>query len=329
MDKLKLIVLGAAVAVLAFAAVLVPGSGDASRRDEAVLRVASQKGGAKALLLSSGALDGAPYRVEWSEFPAAQPLLEALAAGAVDIGATGDSPFIFAYASGAKIKAIQASRSAGGGSATAVIVRNDSPLKTAADLKGRRIATGRGSIGHYLLLRLLEREHIALSEVTIVYLSQGDSKAAFSTGDIDAWATWNPYVGAAVLHDGARILADGQGVLTGIGFQVASEAAIATKRPELADFLSRLRRASAWATEHRDAYAEVLAQETGLPPDVAAYTVARGLALPVALDESVLQEERETLETFVRAGLIEAAPDIGRAFDPSFGAALTASNQGR
>lgn len=59
----------------------------------ATLKVGNQRGTTKALMLAAGVLDGAPYRVEWSEFPAAQSLLEALGSGAVDLGLVGDAPF--------------------------------------------------------------------------------------------------------------------------------------------------------------------------------------------------------------------------------------------
>jgi sulfonate transport system substrate-binding protein len=140
-------------------------------RRAADLKVGSQRGGTKAVLLASGALEGAPYKIEWSEFPAAQPLLEALSAGAVDLGEAGDAPFLFAYAGGAKIKAVQAGKS--GGSATAILVRKDSPIRTVADLRGKKVATGRGSIGHYLLLRQIESAGLKPTDVTVVFLAPG------------------------------------------------------------------------------------------------------------------------------------------------------------
>lgn len=288
---------------------------------QVVLRIASQKGGSKALLIASGALEGASYRVEWSEFAAAAPLLEAVASDSADIGAVGDAPFLFAYASGARIKAVQAGRSAGGGASTAIIVPSGSTVQTLQDLKGRKVAAVRGSIGHYLLLRQIEKAGLGAGDVEIVFLSPGDSKAAFSTGAIDAWATWNPFVGAAVLHEGARIVADGQGILTGLGFQAASDAAIRDKRDALFDLLRRLRNANVWAADNPDAYAQVLAKETGLPLDVARYTIDRQRSVPTPIDDTVIAEEQETLAQFVKAGVIPSAPDITGAFDRSFNAA--------
>ncbi len=311
---------GVALAGLALIGATAAGCRPGSRASGGgkVLKVASQRGGTKALMLAAGALVGVPYTVEWSEFPAAQHLLEALSAGAVDVGGVGDAPFIFAYASGVKVQAVQASRSAGGGASTAILVPKSSPLRADADLRGKKIATGRGSVGHYVLLSVLDRAGIKPTDVSIVFLSPGDAKAAFSTGAIDAWSTWNPYVASAVLHDGARVLADGQGLLSGYGFLAATPAAIAGKRAQLGDFLHRLAKADQWARQNQDAYAGVLAKETGLPLDVAAYTVKHIGAVAVPIDASVVAEEQRTLARFREAGAIASAPDLTAAFDTSF-----------
>lgn len=281
-----------------------------------VLKVGSQRGGAKAVLLSSGALEGVPYRIEWSEFPAAAPLLEALSAGAVDLGEAGDAPFLFAYAGGARIKAVQAGRS--GGAATAVLVRKDAPIRAPADLRGRKIATGRGSIGHYLLLRVLERAGLKPADVSIAYLNPGDAKAAFTAGSIDAWVTWGSYVALARLRDAARILIDGDGLLSGYGYEAASETAIAAKRPQIEDFLQRLTKARRWAADNPDAYGKVLARETGLSEDVALYTVRQYRIQPVPLGEDVVRESQAVLDRFRAAGAINSTRDLAGAFDASF-----------
>ena len=309
--------------LLVLAALMLVACHPRAATNEPVLKIASQKGGTKSLILASHTLDGAPYRVEWSEFPSAQALLEALSADAADAGAVGDAPFMFAYATGAKIKVVQATRASGGGSSTAVLVRADSPIRTAGDLKGKRIATGRGSIGHYLLLRVLETAGLTPKDVTIVFLSPGDAKAAFDGGTVDAWVTWGSYVGLAQLHDQTRIVADGQGLLHSIGFEVANDNAIATKHAQLVDFLARLAKAEQWEGAHKAEYAAVLAKETGLPLDVALYTVSkvRGVATPI--DTSIIGEEHDTLSHYLKAGVITSAPDLDGAFDTSFSSAAT------
>jgi sulfonate transport system substrate-binding protein len=289
--------------------------------DPTVLNVASQKGGAKALMTAAEALSGAEYRIVWSEFPAAQHLLEAVSAGAADIGGVGDAPFLFAFASAGRIKGVHASRSVGGGASTAILVPKTSPARTIADLRGKRIATGRGSIGHYLLLHRLREAGLTPADAAITFLAPADAKAAFSTGAIDAWSTWNSYIYLAARDNGARVLSDGQGALSGIGFQAANIESIAAKRPLIDDFLSRLSRAQRWSLANKEAYAAALAKETGMDLDIALQTAETGRGAPAPIDETVIAEETRVLDTFRWAGVIASAPDLRQAFDASFNSA--------
>lgn len=307
------------IAVLT-AAVLLAGCGAKGGDGQTVLKVGSQKGGTKAVLIASGALEGVPYKIEWSEFAAAQPLLEAVGAGAVDLGEAGDAPFLFAYASGSRIKAVQAGKS--GGSSTALLVRKGSPIHALADLRGKKIATGRGSIGHYLLLRLLEDAGLKPTDVQVVFLNPGDAKAAFTSGAIDGWVTWGSYVALAKLHDDATVLADGAGRLSGYGFEAASEAAIAGKRPQVEDFLRRLAKARRWAGEHPKEFAAALSKETGLQPDVALYTVQQYRIAPSAIDDKAVAEATAVLDRFRAAGAVSSTRDPAGAFDRSFNATV-------
>jgi sulfonate transport system substrate-binding protein len=312
MNRRQLLVTGFAFAGLA--ACSKTGGG------QPVLKVGSQRGGTRAVLIASGALEGVPYKIDWSEFPAAAPLLEAVSAGAVDLGEAGDAPFLFAYAGGAKIKAVQAGRS--GGSSTAILVSKDSPIRSPADLRGKKIATGKGSIGHYLLLVVLEKAGLKPTDVSIVYLTPGDAKAAFTAGSIDAWVTWGSYVALARLHDAARILIDGEGLLGGFGYEAASEKAIAEKRPQIEDFLKRLAKARRWAADNPDAFGKVLAKETGLSEEVALYTVRQYRIRPTPLGQESVNEAKAVLDRFRAGGAVNTTRDPAQAFDTSFNGAV-------
>lgn len=289
-----------------------------------VLRVGSQRGGAKSLMLASGVLEGAPYAVDWSEFPAAQHLLEAVGAGAVDLGGVSDAPFLFAFAGGAKVRAVHASRGYGGGGGAAILVPKDSDIRTVADLKGKRVACGRGSINHYLVLWRLQEAGLSAKDVEFAFLAPGDAKAAFNSGAVAAWSIWGPYLHLAVRDDGARVLSDGQGALSSLIFQAANADVIAPKAAQLADFLARLSRAQRWSDTHRAEYAAVLAKETGLDLDIARRTVDTGRGQPVPIDATVLAEEQRVLDVFRAQGAITTAPDLAGAFDTRFRAAVEA-----
>src|SRR5256885_13519311 len=100
-------------ATLFSAAVGVAITASALAADTVTLRGGDQKGGNRSLLEISGYAKDLPYRIEWSEFPAAAPILEALNAGALDVGYTRDLSFLAVYAAGAPIKAIGGTRSEG------------------------------------------------------------------------------------------------------------------------------------------------------------------------------------------------------------------------
>lgn len=281
-----------------------------------VLNVGSQRGGTKALLLSSGALEGAPYRIEWSEFPAAQNLLEAIGAGAVDVGVAGDAPFQFAYQSGQPVKAVGAlSARPRPHSALVVLVPRDSTIRKVADLRGKRIATGRGSIGHYTLLRVLEAHGLKPTDVTISFLSPGDAKAAFDSGSIDAWSTWSPYVPTA-LDGGARIVADGVDYFNTYAFDVANAKSAVGKQAILADFLKREARAYVWAKTHQNDFAKVLAHETGLPAPIALYHVTHQPLVRVPIDDTLKAEEKQVVGHFRVAGALAGSQPLDGAYLP-------------
>ena len=289
-----------------------PGPGS-----DQVLRVGNQLGSAHALMEAAGALKDTPYRIEWSLFPAASPLLEALNARAIDIGGVGDAPFAFAYAGGAPIKAVQVYRYDNAGRAAAILVPAGSPIRTVQDLKGHSIATVRGSAGQDLVLRVLERNGLQPSDVRFVFLNNGDAKAALARGDVDAWSTWSSYVGIALLHDHNRAVADATGLKQGFGFQAATDNAIAGKHALIEDFLHRLNLAYRWAQTHPEAHAAMLAKETGIPLDVARF-VGQAVYRPVPITAQMAIDEHETLERYQRAGVIKQTPDLTNAFDPSF-----------
>ncbi len=284
------------------------------RSDAAVLNVGNQRGGTKSLMLAAGVLDGAPYRIEWSEFPAAQNLVEAIGSGAVDVGLMADAPFQFAYQGGSPICAIGAMiATATTPGALGILVRHDSPARGLDDLLGRKVATTRGGIGHYQILRALLANGHRADAVEITFLSPSDSQAALQSGAVDAWSTWAPYTIAA-MQGGARLLINGRDYASGAAFDVAHVGAVRTKRALLTDFLARESRAMDWASTHKDAFAGVLSRETGLPPAVATGTVNCATRVRAPIDPALIAAQQVVLDTFRASGDIKAARPLDQAF---------------
>lgn len=277
------------------------------------LIVGDQKGNARAVMSAAGELNNVPYEIKWYEFPNAAPLLESLNSQHLDAGLVGDGPLSFAVAAGAQIRAIQASQYLG----NAIVVKKDSALHSIADLKGKKVATVKGSAGQNMVLNALHEAGLPDDSVSFVFTTPSEATLALDYGAVDAVATWEPYVSFAVAQSGDRIAIDGKNSPVS-NYLVATDSAIASKREQLADFRQRLIRARAWGVAHPQAYASEIAKLLRLPDAVALSKVQRENNAPV--EDYALVEKRQQLaiDTFTRGGLIKPGLKADKLVDASF-----------
>ncbi len=287
---------------------------------QAVLRVGDQKGNSQAVMDAAGVLKDVPYKIEWKEFAAAAPLLEALGAGAIDTGLVGDAPFTFAAAANVPVKAIAAIRQSREG--LAILVPEPSAIRSFDDLRGRKIATGRGSIGHQLILAALEAKGWQASDVQIVFLAPSDAKVAYTQGSVDAWSTWEPYVSQEEVLFKSRRVITAEGLTAGLSFQVATPNAIRDKRVELQDFVRRLTAARAWSLSNVNGYAESWGRLMNVPSAVALNWLSRARIRIAPIDDGVVADEQATIDLYHRWGLIKQKLDAADIVDRSFADAI-------
>jgi len=131
-------------------------------------------------------------------------LLEALAVGSLDFGLTADAPPVFAQAAGKDLVYVGAEPQKPFSSA--ILVKPDAPIRTLADLKGKKIALQKGSSAHYLVVRALDKAGLQWSDITPAFLPPSDARAAFERGSVDACAIWDPYYAATELAIKPRVL---------------------------------------------------------------------------------------------------------------------------
>ena len=287
-----------------------------ARAESVVLKAGDQKGGLRALLEAANGLQGVPYEIQWAEFPAAAPLAEALNAEAIDFGPIGDAPLIFALANGVRIKAYAVNRSDPYG--TAVLVRPDSTLKTAADLRGRSIATNRGSIGHHVALKALASAGLPGDAATFRFLPPAEAKLALTQGSVDAWATWEPYTAMAETAGHARVLVNGRGLSSGLSFLAATDTALARKRTALNDFAQRVVAAQRWSYQHVPEFSATLARIIGITPEAARLQFERRAQRWINVDAQVLADQQATADFYLAAGLLKQRLDVRNTFDTGF-----------
>lgn len=296
----KLALVASAVAALAFAPLA------SAQAQEKVVRIGFQKYGKLVLLKSKGTLEAKlkalGYGVTWTEFQFGPPLLEAINVGAIDFGNTGETPPVFAQAAGAPIRYVAYEPPAQKGEA--ILVQKDSPIKTVAELKGKKVAVAKGSNAHYLLVKALEKAGVKFTEITPAYLAPADARAAFESGAVDAWSIWDPYQAAAEKTLEAKTLTDGTGIVPNTQFYLSSQKFIAADPKVLDVILDELRGVDAWAKTDIKAVAEQLSPAVGLPVPVLEIALKRQSYGIKPIDDEVLAGQQKIADTLYQLKLI-------------------------
>lgn len=269
------------------------------------LRIGFQKGSFNlALLKSYGLLEQRlpGTRIQWTEFPAGPQLLEALALGSVEFGATGDAPPVFAQAAGKDVVYVGAEPPKPDSSA--VLVKPDSPLKKLADLKGRRLALQKGSSAHFLAVRAVQKAGLAWTDIQPVYLPPAEARAAFERGSVDAWAVWDPYYAAAEISGELRALATSRGLSSNNTFYLASRA-LSRDTALLRVVFQALTDTDARVQADRREAVQRYADFAGLPNATVQRMVERRGAAPVGpLTPELVKEQQLVADAFAELGLI-------------------------
>ncbi len=271
-----------------------------------VIRIGYQKYGTLVLLKAHGSLEKrlAPLHIEvkWTEFPAGPQLLEGLNVGAIDFGTVGEAPPIFAQAAGADL--IYVGNEPAASAAEAILVPKDSPIKTVAELKGRKVALNKGSNVHFLLVKLLEKAGVQYRDIDAVFLTPADARAAFERGSVDAWAIWEPFLAAAQMQTGARILADGNGVVSNHQFFLASRPYASKRSDVVAIVLEEVGAVDEWAKTNPKEAAAALSPQIGLDQPTLELALSRGGYGVVPVNDAVLAEQQRIADSFYELKLI-------------------------
>jgi sulfonate transport system substrate-binding protein len=292
--------------IIATAALAIMLSAAASDAADKVVRFGYQKYGTFLLLKARGLLEKklAPlgYSVAWTEFPGGPQLLEALNVGALDFGITGEAPPIFAQAAGAPLVYVATEPAAP--LAEAILVPKGSPLKTVADLKGKRVALNKGSNVHYLLVEALAHAGLRYGDITPVFIKPSDARAAFEHGDVDAWVIWDPFQAAAEVAIEARTLVNGQGLVSNHQFYLGERQFIAANPAVIDAILESVREIDAWARGNIDQAATELSPAVGIPTPVLKLALSRQAWGVEPITPSVVAEQQKIADTFFALGLI-------------------------
>lgn len=270
------------------------------------LRIGYQKYGTLVLLKARGTLEKRlaeqGVKVQWTEFPGGPQLLEGLNVGSIDFGVTGETPPVFAQAAGADL--VYVAHEPPAPTSEAILLPKDSPIKSVAELKGKKVALNKGSNVHYLLVRALEKAGLKYTDIQPVYLPPADARAAFERGSVDAWVIWDPYQAAAEKQLSARTLVDGTGLVDNHQFYLATRP-YANNHPQvITTLIDEVRSVGQWSQQNPQQVTDQVAPLLGLPADITFTAVKRQGYGAQPITPEVTAAQQKIADTFTDLKLI-------------------------
>jgi sulfonate transport system substrate-binding protein len=287
------------------------------------LRVAAGHGSNGQPVLEVAKLDDTPYKVEFHVFQGGGLVIQALTADQVDLGIGSQIPPIFAFMGqnqgNLKVIAVQKDTTL----LLDLLIPAGSPIKSVADLKGKKVAYLKAAAPHYFLMKMLEDAGLGWDDIERVELSAADGLTALLTNEVDALATFGAFVTTAHTH-GATTLRSAENIMTGDYYWCATPAAIADpeKHAAIADYLRRFHEGHEWARRHVDEWTAFYAPKINETKEqyYKEYTEATAQApiRVVPVDAATIAAEQDIVDAFVKVGLLQGPIDIKSLFDLSF-----------
>lgn len=189
-------------------------------------------------------------------------------------------------------------------------MREDSPIKTLADLKGKKVAVTKAAGVHYLLIAALNKAGLKFSDIEPAYLTPADGRAAFENRKVDAWVTWEPFLSGAQQQLPTRILADGKGLADYQRYYLTS-AKFAKSHPQvLQTVFAELVKTGDWLRANPRQAAEILGPLWGnLDPAIVEKANAKRSYQVRLVQPDSLAEQQKIADAFYGASLLPTSVD--------------------
>ena len=278
------------------------------------------------LLQSTANVQADTYRIDYSNFASGQMVVEALNGGSLDFGNMSEIPPVFAAAS-----TIQSFKQVavlhGDVNNQVVLVPRDSAVKTLEGLKGKRVGYVRATTSQYFLVRMLQSVGLSWADISPIPMGVSDGLAAFSNGQLDAWAIYGSPIQRAMATEGAQILKTALGFLSGNYILTAHVDSLAdpAKTKLIGEYLRLLTRAYAWTDAHLPEWASVVAKDIGVPLEYVQDQFRRRSdnysVRPV--DAAAIASQQNVADVFAAQNLIPKAVDVKQLWDDRYNDIIT------
>jgi sulfonate transport system substrate-binding protein len=264
-------------------------------------------------------LKGAAYTVSWSNFIGGPPIIAAEVGGSVDLGDMAETPTIFAQAAGDQVKVIATTEGVGKGSPYGVLVPPNSPIKTAAELRGHTIAVQEGTVEQYVLVKVLAAAHIPYSAVTIVNLNIVAGEAALESGDVDAWVGSQPFIALVTQAGKGVVIPTAAASAKVFGYLTAPVSALDNPKEAAAisDFVLRLYKSEAILRKDPALAIATYSKTYGVSESVAAAAVKSTQEIGTPLTPAIIAYQQQEANAFYSLHLLSAKLNVSSVFDLS------------
>lgn len=254
-------------------------------------------------------------KIDWFVYNAGPSAMEAIFANSIDLTYVGPSPAINAYAKsrGEEIRIV--SGAANGGAA--LVVPKDSSLKTAADFRGKKIATPQlGNTQDISCRAWLAAGGLKITQLggdaQVLPTANADQLGLFQQRKVDAVWTVEPWVSRLEMEAGGKVLVEEADSPTTV--LVSSVKFLNRNREMVKKFVAAHRALTEWIqtnpTEAQKLVVDELVAETR--GQLANELIARTWKRIVLTNEI----RRDALDKFVSnaqaAGFLRGAPDLSR-----------------
>ena len=253
--------------------------------------------------------------VTWNEFSSTAPLLEGMGVGAIVFGGGGGTGSVFAQAADKPFVRVAANTSSS--KSSAILVLENSPLKTLADLKGKKVAFAKGASSQYMIVRALEKVGLKYTDIKPIFLTPAEALPAFERRDFDAWVIWDPYTAEAQRKLRTRVLADNTTVfgekasIESSSFYYASPDFVRDHSDIVKIILQELEKAGAWSKNNYKDSAKLLSQLYKVDLSTMEIVEERGGERKVLLmNDEVLTGLQKMADTFYELKVIPKKIDV-------------------
>jgi sulfonate transport system substrate-binding protein len=270
------------------------------------------------IFAATNALQGAQYKVDWTDFVGGPPVIAAETGGSVDLGDMAETPTIFAQSAGDGVKVVATTEGANPKvSPYDIVVPTSSPIKTAAQLKGQTVAVQEGTVEQYFLVQYLAKNHIPYSAVHLSNLPVTSASTAVTNGQVAAAVISQPLTALDQETGKVRVLATGAGYLQVLGYLTASDAALANpqKAAAMQDFIKRFYKAAAALRKDPLLAAETYVKTYGVTLPVAKAAVASVQAVGTPITPAIISYQQTEANTFHKLGLLPSTLNVKSIFD--------------